>query len=405
MSEPRKPTLRLRVSAAAERSARQRHPWIFAGSVQAQSRPGTAGELAVIYDRRNKFLAIGLFDPDSPIRVRLLQTGRPEPINRAWFAARWQQTFARREGMFANATTGYRCCNGESDGLPGVALDRYAGTLVLKIYTPSWLPWLEELETALVAATEGFERLILRLSRNTQDVARRQFQLSDGQLLRGPPLDGPVTFLENGLRLEADPVRGQKTGFFLDQRENRHMVRAMASAKSVLNLFSFSGAFSLAAAAGGARTALSLDISEHALAAARRNFTLNLAMPAVAACRHQTIQADAFDWLEASPRQLYDLVILDPPSMARRADERSAARAAYGKLIKAAARRTAPGGMLVACSCSAHIKRDEFFALARQTLRENRRPIAREETTGHPPDHPAAFPEAEYLKAIYLTLA
>jgi 23S rRNA (cytosine1962-C5)-methyltransferase len=213
-----------------------------------------------------------------------------------------------------------------------------------------------------------------------------------------------VVFFENGLRFESDPVRGQKTGFFLDQRENRLEVRKLAAGKSVLNLFSFSGGFSLAAAAGGASRVVSLDISEHALAAAQRNFALNRGNAAVADCRHDIIRADAFAWLERKPDSAFDLVVLDPPSLAPRESHRAAALSGYRKLIAGALRRVRPGGMLLACSCSAHVSKEEFLAAAQETVRQSGRAFRLVQTTGQPPDHAARFPEGEYLKAIYLSV-
>ncbi|HEY3855753.1 MAG TPA: class I SAM-dependent methyltransferase [Verrucomicrobiae bacterium] len=390
---PNKPGLRLRVTAVAETLVRGGHPWVFSNSVREQNRAGEAGEFAVIFDRRDKFLAIGLFDPESPIRVRILHVGKPCAIDADWWRARAEAATSRRNGLFDNLTTGYRLINGESDGWPGLVLDRYDETFVLKIYTAAWLPRVKQIADILAAKS----RLVLRLSRNIQEQAAR-VGFQEGQILRGTPLDGTVTFLENGLRFEAEVFRGQKTGFFLDQRENRRKAGALANGRRVLNIFSYTGGFSLYAAVGGADSVLSLDISEHALSGARRNFALNQDHPAVVRCQHETIQADAFKWLAAKPIQKFDMIILDPPSLAKRESERSVAIGAYGKLIEGALLRLAPEGIFIAASCSAHVSADDFFALTRKLTPE----LEEMETTRHPADHPATFPEAEYLKCIYL---
>jgi 23S rRNA (cytosine1962-C5)-methyltransferase len=400
----RKPALRVRVTAVAEKMARSGHPWIFADSVTAQNRAGETGELAVVYDRRDRFLAVGLFDPDSPIRVRILHVGQRQLIDDAWFQAKIARAFGRRESMFDASTTGYRCINGESDGLPGLVADRYDDTLALKLYTTAWMPRLRELAPNFGMPGSKFGTVVLRLSRNIQKTAEDRFGFHDGQVLFGRRREGPVIFLENGLRFESDPWRGQKTGFFLDQRDNRHAVRQLAEGRSLLNLFSFSGGFSVAAAAGGARSTLSLDISEHAVAAARRNFALNLADVKIKRCQHETVRADAFEWLQQAADRKFDIVVVDPPSLARRESERSQALEAYGRLIAGAVRRLQPGGLLVACSCSAHVKKQEFFDLARESARKSGRSWAEVETTGHAPDHAATFAEGEYLKAIYMRL-
>ena len=395
------PRLRLRVTAAVEQILRGGHPWLFAGSIREQNREGQMGELAVIYDRNNQFLGMGLFDPDSPLRVRMLHVGKPVALDDAWWWQRLQAALERRRGLFDEHTDGYRWVHGESDGWPGLVLDRYGAVLVLKLYTAAWLPRLQALVAMIFEALKP-ERLVLRLSRNIQQTVQRDFSLEDGQILRGKALTTCPVFLETGLRFEADAVRGQKTGFFLDQRENRRRVERQADGSDVLNAFSFSGGFSLYAARGGARSVTDLDISAPALEAAQRNFKLNQADAAVARCQHQTVKADAFEWLAGNTERKFDLVILDPPSLARCETERAGAIAAYGQLAASGIRALRKEGILVAASCSAHVSAAKFFATVRRAAKESGRRFVELETTAHPPDHPATFPEAHYLKCIYL---
>lgn len=406
------PRLRLRITAEAESALRGGHPWLFASSIRDQNRPGHTGELAVIYDGRNRFQGIGLFDPGSPIRVRMLYAGKPRPLDAEWWRGRLKETIERRTGLFDARTTGYRCCNGESDGWPGLVLDRYGTSLVLKLYTAAWLPHLPDL-AELIDEQIPSERLVLRLSRNIQSAAddvregpeanpETVAPLVDGQILTGAALDRPVTFQENGIRFEADVVRGQKTGFFLDQRENRARVEGLAQGRELLNAFSFSGGFSVYAARGGAASVTDVDISPYALESAARNMALNQACPAVRACRHERVQADAFEWLRDAPSREFDLAVLDPPSLARREAQRAEAMRTYARLVRSAIQRLRRGGILVACSCSAHVAAAEFFTAVRQASRNSKRVFRELATTGHPPDHPAVFREAEYLKCIYL---
>jgi 23S rRNA (cytosine1962-C5)-methyltransferase len=395
--------LRLRISAAAESIVRSGHPWLFADSVHEANRPGQTGELAVIFDRKDRFLAVGLFDSDSPIRVRILHAGKPQAIDAAWWEMRLAQTLARRENLFDEQTTGYRLIHGESDGWPGLVLDRYDTTLVLKLYTAAWLPRLPEVLN-LFKETIPCERIVLRLSRNIQPLAEKEFQVRDGQVLSGATPSGPVIFLENGIRFEADVLRGQKTGFFLDQRENRAEVEKLASGRTVLNAFSFSGGFSVYAARGGAKSVTDLDISSHALESANRNFALNNTIPAVAACRHETVQADTFEWLEKNSAR-FSLIVLDPPSLAKRAAEREGALRAYERLNSLGIARLDRDGILVAGSCSAHVSATDFFNTVRSAAAKSGRKYSELKTTQHPPDHPATFKEAEYLKVIYLKFA
>jgi 23S rRNA (cytosine1962-C5)-methyltransferase len=399
--------LRLRVTAAAESAVRSGHPWVFCDSVLDLNRAGQIGELAVIYDRMDRFLAVGLFDPDSPIRMRILHAGKPQTIDHAWWQARLEQAIARRRDWFDAQTTGYRLIHGESDGWPGLVLDRYDTTLVLKLYTAAWLPRLDE-TLALLKEKVPCERIILRLSRNIQTIAEKQYQQCDGKAVFSehavPEAGAPVVFLESGLRFEADALRGQKTGFFLDQRENRREVETLAQGRRVLNAFSFSGGFSVYAARGGAMAVTDLDISAHALAAAQRNFALNQCFPGVAACHHEIAQGDAFEWL-ADSAEKFDLVVLDPPSLARRATEREGALRAYERLATLGIARVASGGILLAGSCSARVPAADFFEVVRRAAAKSGRTFAELKTLRHPPDHPATFKEGEYLKVIYLKFA
>jgi 23S rRNA (cytosine1962-C5)-methyltransferase len=403
-NQPAATRLRLRITAAAETAVRSGHPWVFSDSVRESNRAGQTGELAVIYDRKDRFLAVGLFDPDSPIRVRILHTGKPQTIDRAWWQARLEQALARRRDLFDAQTTGYRLIHGESDGWPGLVLDRYDTTLVLKLYTAAWLPRLAD-TLALFKENVPGERIVLRLSRNME---RRPLARRDGEIIYSehavPEAGAPVIFQESGLRFEADVVRGQKTGFFLDQRENRREVETLSRGRRVLNAFSFSGGFSVYAARGGATAVTDLDISAYALAAAKRNFALNKNCPGVAACHHDTAQGDAFEWLAASAAK-FDLVVLDPPSLAKRATERAGALRAYDRLASLGIARLASDGILVAGSCSAHVPAEEFFETVRRAALKTGRKFAELKTLRHPPDHPATFKEAEYLKVIYLKFA
>ena len=414
--------LRCRLTAAAETIVRGGHPWVFAGSIRELNRDGAAGELAVIYDRNDRFLAIGLFDPDSPLRIRVLHTGKPVQIDDHWWRAKLETTLSKRADLLNERTTACRLINGESDGWPGLVLDRYGEVLVLKLYTFAWcgrLPMLVELLRANWSAglrpgsmvikahaqsETGAPTLVLRLSRNVQ-AAFAAADFREAQILSGEPISAPVIFRESGLCFEADVLAGQKTGFFLDQRENRRAVEQLARGADVLNAFSFTGGFSLYAARGGARSVASLDISSHALAGAERNFALNREEAAVASCRHEIIQANAFDWLEANAERMFDLIVLDPPSLAKKETEREGAIRAYGKLAASALRHLRGGGVLMAASCSAHVSAEEFFSAVTQAATASGRKFSILSTARHAPDHPATFPEGEYLKCLSLRLA
>ncbi|WP_218081008.1 class I SAM-dependent methyltransferase [Anthocerotibacter panamensis] len=386
--------LPLKVNARAEAALRQGHPWVYDQSL-TEAAAGQPGDLGVVFDRRGRFLAIGLWDPTSPIRLRVLQALRPAPIDQDWFRKRLLTAQALRLPLATADTTGYRLVNGENDSLPGLVLDRYGTTLVLKLYTCAWLPHLELL-LSLIAEVFAPGGLVLRLSRNIQALCA-PYGLKDGQVLWGEP-ETPVLFREYGLVFEADVLRGQKTGFFLDQRENRKFLGSLVEGRKVLNVFSFSGGFSVWAARGGCSAVTSLDLSEHALASAQRNFAHN---PDCAETPHHLLQGDAFRLLKelADQDQRFGCVILDPPSFAPRERDRPAALKAYRYLLDLGLAVLDSGGLLVAASCSAHIHRSEFLELIGTALEGREyRTLA---YTGPALDHPVRFTEAEYLKCWF----
>lgn len=393
--------LRMRVTPAAEQAVRQGHPWVYGDKVRQQNRPGETGEIAVLYDRSDRFLALGFYDKESAIRLRIIHCGRPVTVDESWWREKFRATLAKRHPLFGPGTTGYRLINGENDGWPALILDQFGDTLVLKIYAAFWLPCLRELES-LIRETLAPRAIVLRLSRNLIARAARDYQLEEGFL--GDPGDDTVTFLENDLTFEAEVRFGQKTGFFLDQRENRQRVETLAAGQDVLNAFSFSGGFSLYAARGGANSVTDLDISSHALDSARRNFALNASHPAIARARHVGHQADAFAWLADAARPggpRFGLVITDPPSLAKREAERAGGIDAYHHLALNSLQLLKPGGTLLAASCSAHVSAQEF----RQAIEHAAHRILGHDwqtlwTAGHAADHPITFQEGEYLKAI-----
>ena len=393
--------LKIRVTPAAEQAVRQGHPWVYGDKVRQQNRPAETGEIAVIYDRSDRFLALGFYDLDSAIRIRILHEGRPVTLDDHWWRTKLENTLALRRPLFGPDTTGYRLINGENDGWPALILDQYGDTLVLKIYAAFWLPRLEEIET-LIRESLAPRAIVLRLSRNLITRAARDYQLEEGFL--GNPGDDTVHFSENGLTFESDVRFGQKTGFFLDQRENRQRVEAISAGQDVLNAFSFSGGFSLYAARGGATSVTDLDISPYALESASRNFALNASHPAIAAARHHCYQNDAFAWLSEATRPggpRFGLVITDPPSLAKREAEREGGIDAYHHLALNALQLLRPGGTLLAASCSAHVSDTEFRhaveRAARQVLGHDWQTLW---TTGHALDHPVTFAEGAYLKAV-----
>ena len=398
-------TASVRLNRAGEVRVRRGHPWIFEDMIARAPATAAAGDVATLYDTRNRLVAVGLFDPSSPIRVRVW-AGPGERIDEALFVERLTASVARRASVASARTTGYRVVNGPNDAMPGVVLDRYDRTLVLKLYAASLLPHLPSLVRAIEQVLAP-DVLVLRLSRA---VAAHELaaQLADGVTILGALDDGPVAFLENGVVFEADPLRGQKTGFFLDQRDNRALLeRRTPQGARVLNVFAYSGGFSLYAARAGASHVTSLDLSPHALAQAERHMALNAQRDArVAAAEHRSLCGDAFAELQRlrDAGESFDVVVIDPPSFAKRAAERERALVSYGRLARLGAALVRPGGLLVLASCSSRVDAASFRSASEQGVSAAGRRFEVVDVTGHAPDHPATIEEAEYLKAVWMRL-
>ncbi|MGD8586707.1 MAG: class I SAM-dependent rRNA methyltransferase [Chloroflexota bacterium] len=396
----------LGVKPAAERALRQGHPWLFDHSIRRQSRNGRPGDLAVVFDAKDRFLAIGLYDPDSPIRVRVLHHGQPMTVDAKWFRARLSQAFARRNPLLDGGTTGYRLLHGENDGLPGIVLDRYGDSGVVRLDTAAWVPHLDQVLSEALALAP-LKNLVLRLSRRLQNHPETLHGLQDGQSLFGALPAQPVLFSENGLRFEADLGRGQKTGFFLDQRDNRATLEKLISQdgrlRQVLNVFAYTGAFSVYAARGGASHLTNIDASEVALAGAERNLVLNREQWATPDVNHDAICGDAFSILAdlAAAGRLYDVVVIDPPSFANKQAQVPAAKSAYRHLVHLGLAVLRPNGLLVMSSCSSRIEAGDYFDLITRAAGEAGRPLLEVARSGHPIDHPIGFPEGAYLKCLF----
>lgn len=391
--------LAVKLSKDALRQVRGGHPWVFDGAIKSITDGGNSGDLGVIFDDNRRFVAIGLYDPDSPIRLRVLHQGKPTQVDAAFFIARIAVAFERRAGLEADAgTTAFRVVNGENDGLGGLIVDRYNSVAVVKLYSTAWFPHLQTVIDGLMSL-DGIDSVMLRLSREV--ASRETYGLSDGDLLAGPEVEEVIEFLENGLAFGADVRVGHKTGHFLDQRENRQLVRQISEGKTVLDVFSCTAGFSVYAAAGGAVRVTSIDISGPAMELGTANMNRNKAL--TSGTTHITIVDDAYQALErlAESGQTFDLVIVDPPSFAHSNDQINRASKAYRRLAGAAAKVVGPGGELFHSSCSNRIDEHLFFELVAEGVRDANRKATELGRYGHASDHPATFPQGNYLKAVH----
>lgn len=375
------------------------HPWLYR---EAISMPPTTepGAVVLIKDRRGRPVALGIADPASPIAVRVWTYRRGERIDDDLIDARVASAAALRRALIDEATTdAFRLLNGEGDRTPGVVCDIYADTAVLRPDTPSVERLLPVFARAIAREVPAVRRVLRR------DPARHADMDERVTTLLGPPLeDGPGATLvvrEHGMRFEADPVRGHKTGLYLDQRDNRARVRALSAGRSVLNLFSYTGGFSVAAAMGGAATVTTVDVGAPVVEAARRNFALNGLDPDDP--RWRFVADDAFAFLDAETDS-YDLIVLDPPSMAPNAASLDRALATYRRANEQALRHLAPAGLMLTASCSSHVTETHLTEVVRDAARAAGRSVRILEHRGAGPDHPVlpAFPEGRYLSALLI---
>ena len=371
---------------------------MFDGSIVKQNKEGQAGDLAIIFDqKKGKLLAVGLYDPTSPIRIKIISFGKPAALDKDWFFEKIKTAYSLRLPLLETDTNSYRLIFGENDGLPSLIVDVYAEVLVVKSYSPIWLPYWEILYPVLLEIS-GCKTLVLRLSRNMQGYidTEKRTDLHDGQIIFGSLPSSEIIFREHGLRFSANVIKGHKTGFFLDHRHNRKKVGQLAKGKSVLDIFSYAGGFSVYALAGGATSVASLDISTQALEMAKKNAALNDGNQ-----NHITLSKDAFVGMEELRRsgKKFDLVVVDPPSFAKKESEVKGALHSYTRLARLAIPLVATNGILMMASCSSRIKADQFFEKIENEFKRSGREFNLIEKTFHDIDHPIDFAEGAYLKS------
>jgi 23S rRNA (cytosine1962-C5)-methyltransferase len=389
--------IRLALKPGREESVLRRHPWIFSGAIASESGDGSDGRAEVV-DAAGRPIARGAYSPHSQIVARLWSfDGRTPDL--ALFRERFAAARRLRKDVLPTDTTGFRAVNSEGDLCAGVLVDVFGEVAVMELLTEGTERWREDLE---LAAREIFapERLVVEESGSDRDRGVRRPPLPR----RGEEV-AHAPFLENGLRFLADVSSGQKTGFYLDQRDNRSRLRSLANGRSVLDLFSYSGAFSVAALAGGARRAVDVDSSDAALSLAREHRRAN----GFPVDDEDFVRADVFEDLRrrAAGRESWDLVVCDPPAFAKkRGDLRRAARG-YRDVNRLAMSLVAPGGWLLTCSCSGLLTADLFQKIVFSASLEAGGEFAVVARGGAGADHPVSLdcPEGEYLKGLWLRRA
>jgi 23S rRNA (cytosine1962-C5)-methyltransferase len=380
------------------------HPWLYDRAIGAMPAGVAPGDVVTIADAEGE-IALAFADPGSPIRARILALPGAR-LDAAWARGRAEAAAARRtrDPLLAGCT-GRRLIHGEADACPGLVVDLYDTTAVIVFDGPAaqafWRPRLADILAGLAHGGAAIEHGWLRGERRRTSGSGAS---SAGEAVRGDP-PAELVIAEDEARFAVDVRAGQKTGFFLDQRDNRRTIRRHAAGQTVLNLFAYTGGFSLHAALGGAVRVTSVDIAPPAIAGLEHN----LARSGLPADAHERVATDAFDFLARAARQhrRWDLVIVDPPSFAPSERARPAALAAYRKLAAAALAVTEPTGRFALASCSSHVtEADLLDQIASLGSPASSAPLRLRATAGAASDHPVlpAFPEGRYLKFLLFDL-
>ena len=373
------------------------HPWVFSNSIEKISKDPKTGDLAIIFGRKkNKVVGIGLYDTDSPIRIKMIHTSSEKAVvNDAFFREKIEKAYQKRNTLLQTNTNSYRLIFGENDGFPSFIADVYDTVLVVKLYSEIWLPFLETILNSLQEVSKA-KTIVIRLSRNVQKSTNQN--LKEGDVVYGVLENEVVEFVEHNVKFSANVIKGHKTGYFLDHRANRKRVGEFSKNKTVLDVFSYAGGFSVHALYNEAKEVTSLDISKQALEIAVENGKLN-EYPGV----HKTIEGDAFEELRKliQNKVTYDVVVIDPPSFAKQASEIELAKKKYAQLARLGAKLTSRKGLLVLASCSSRVVADDFFDINEDVLESGKRRFKTELKTYHDSDHPIGFSEGAYLKCAY----
>ena len=387
---------RLVLKAGREKSLRHRHPWVFSGAVESVEGTPEKGETIAVHAKDGAFLALAAYCAESQIRARAWSFEAKDVIDEGFLERALAASIARRK-VLAPGSDAMRLVHGESDGLPGLVVDRYADTLVVQILSAGAERWRNSWAPLLINLT-GAKAIYER-----SDVEVRGLE---GLPTRTGPLAGPAATVahihEDGIAYEVDVVHGQKTGFYLDQRDNRALAASLAPGRDVLNAFCYTGGFSLSSLKAGASNVTSLDTSEEALVTARRHVEIN----ALDASRAEWLNADVFSQLRKfrDQNRKFGLIVLDPPKFAPTEKHVPNAARAYKDINLWAMKLLAPGGHLLTFSCSGAVSPDLFQKIVAGAAADAKVDVQVRRHLGASLDHPVSihFPEGEYLKGLWL---
>lgn len=381
-----------------EESIKRFHPWIFSGAIQRMNGKPQEGDLVKVYSSTGEPLAVGHYAPTT-ISVRILSFDAEEKIDRDFWRSHLASAYnlRKRLNFIREDNDAYRLVHGEGDMMPGLIVDIYGRTAVMQAHTVGMHRVASIIAELIPEVTEGKVEAVYYKSENTLPFMA-DVETEDGFIL-GQTEEEPVE--ENGIKFYPDWHKGQKTGFFLDQRDNRMLVEKFAKDKTVLNMFSYTGGFSLYALRGGAKSVCSIDSSAIAIDMAERNVALNVPSDDK---RHESLSEDAFRYLENMPKDKYDLVILDPPAFAKHRKVLRNALSGYRKINTMALKNIKPGGFLFTFSCSQAVTKEDFRLAVFSSAAAAGRKVRILHQLTQSADHPVNIyhPEGEYLKGLLL---
>lgn len=389
--------MKVRLKAGREKSLLRRHPWVFSGAIDKLYGSPATGDTVEVRAADGRFLAWAAWSPQSQIRARVWSFEEPDVPGPELLRGRIEQALALRRGL-ALQDAALRLVHAEADRLPGLIVDRYGDTLVAQVLSAGIERWRDVLADSLIEQT-GCARIY---ERSDAEVRELEGLPARTGAMRGDAPAVPLEIVEHGLRYAVDVIGGQKTGFYLDQRDNRRRILELASGRDVLNCFCYTGGFSLAALAGGAMSVVSVDSSGPALELARRNTQGN----GFDASRTEWIEADVFRTLREARSQgrSFDLIVLDPPKFAPTERHAPAAARAYKDINLNALKLLRPGGLLATFSCSGGVSAELFQKIVAGAAADAGASATLLERFQAAPDHPVLleFPEGEYVKGLLL---
>lgn len=375
------------------------HPWIFSNAIDRDIQ-GENGQIVKVKDGKGRDLGLGTWNGLTSIRVRMLTRDQEEKIDVAFFVSRFKELDGFKKSGLPK-TTGYRVVHAEADGIPGLILDRYDDVFVFQLHTAG----MDKLRAEIIEAIRKTFKPSAIIERSDLDVRKLEGLTNQPVEIHHGKIDEPVVFQENGIDFYADVLHGQKTGFFLDQRDARLAVGQLANGKRVLNLFGYTGAFSVHAALGGAIFVATVDVSRQALETAQKNFEINKLDPEDEN-KFLFLEANVMDLLRDReiPGSPYDLIVCDPPAFAKSEKHMPQAIKAYTDLNADCLRQLGPGGILVTSSCSGRVTPEDFRNMLRLAAGHAQKDVRVLRWISQPIDHAErlAFPEGRYLKTAVL---